>query len=632
MKVLILFVMLTTFISDAQGQVLKKIKEKATQVVGKAEGKVLGANGDDKGGRSPDGSAIERDGIGISVRNSPPGDLKVYSKFDFVPGSTILYYDNFEKDNIGEAPDGWITSTSAEVVTIDGLDGNWTKMTATSSKHVVRNRKQTWGNNFTIEFDLLIVKNGYDPRMGIALINTAGKAVTDETILMDDKPALLFESIIVAGGKSRVSLMSKEGRILSDNMSEELAYTNSTPVHISICVQGKRFRMWWNEKKLYDLAAINEQYMPNHFGFTFGSVGGNDFYVSNIRVAKDIPDTRAKFDEGKVSSNLLFYTGTSNLKPESMGSLLDISRVLKDVSTPVKIIGHTDSDGDEASNQKLSQERAEAVKSALVKQYGIDASRLVTEGRGELQPISDNNNAEGKAQNRRVEFIFKPGADVYKKPDGLAVQNSKTAASGRSASGNSTPSTGSLGIAGNAMVKLQSKVLTIDLPFAQIMKKAENSYVFLAGKEEGNSKENFLKIELETAGMGLKPGSFNFKEINEKNPLYGTKKFPEIKKTEAVLYYGGTTAPYIHMFSPIIANGHMASFVTESLVRKLPPPSPDCKLVIEKLEDNKASGYFVFGLMNKGLKPITKGDAMTETFTEGFAGEVKCIFTKVPVY
>ena len=632
MKVLILLIMLTSCIRQSQAQLLKKMKEKATQVVNKAEDKVSGGNGEGKAGQSSGDNAEGKNAGSQSANSSSPKDLKVYSKFDFVPGNTILYYDNFEKDNIGEAPLGWITTSSAEVVKIEGLDGNWTKMAATSSKHIVRNKKQSWGNNFTIEFDLLIVKNGYDPRMGIALINSAGKMVTDEAILMDDKPALLFESIIVAGGKSRVSLTTKEGKILSDNMREELSYTNTVPVHISICVQGKRFRLWWNEKKLYDLAAINEQYLPNQFGFTFGSVGGNDFYVNNIRVAKDIPDTRAKFEEGKVVSNLLFYTGTSILKPESMGSLLDISKVLKEVTSPVKIIGHTDSDGDEASNQKLSQERAEAVKSALVKQYGIDASKLVTEGRGEAQPIADNNNAEGKAQNRRVEFIFKPEADTYKKPEGLAVQNTKTTTSGKSVSGNSTSSTGGSSIAGNATVKLQSKILNINLPFAQIMKKGENSYVFIAGKEEGNNKENFLKIELETAGMGLKPGSFNFKEINEKNPLYGTKKFPEIKKTEAVLYYGGNTNPYIYKFSPIIANGHMASFVTESLERNLPAPSPNSKLVIEKLDDNKASGYFVFGLMNKGLKPITKGDAMTETFTDGFAGEVKCTFTNVPVY
>jgi hypothetical protein len=368
--------------------------------------------------------------------------------------------------------------------------------------------------------------------------------------------------------------------------------------------------------------------MPNQFGFTFGSVGGSDFYVSNIRVAKDVPDTRAKFEQGKIVSNLLFYTGTSNLKPESMGALLDVSKVLKEVTSPVKIIGHTDSDGDDASNQKLSQQRAETVKSILAKQYGIDASLLSTEGRGETQPISDNKNAEGKAQNRRVEFIFKPEADVYSKPAGVPVENPKSPTGAKPSTGSQTQSPNATG---GTSVKLQSKILTVNFPFAQIMKTGENTYTFMAGKEEGNSKENFFKIELETVNMSLKPETFNFKEINQKNALYGTKKFSEIKKTEAVLYYGAAKSPYIYKFSPVIANGHMASFVTESLERKLPAASATCKFVIEKTEGGMASGYFVFGIMNKGLKPITKGDAMTETFTDGFAGEMKCTFTNVPV-
>jgi hypothetical protein len=163
------------------------------------------------------------------------------------------------------------------------------------------------------------------------------------------------------------------------------------------------------------------------------------------------------------------------------------------------------------------------------------------------------------------------------------------------------------------------------------MKTGEGSYVFMASKEEGNSKENFLKIAFETTGMDLKPETFNFKEVNEQNPLYGTKKFPQITRTDAVLYYGGSKTPYIYQFSPIIANGHMATYVNEALRRNLPAPSSNCKLVIEKLGDGKASGYFVVGMMQTGLKPITKGDAMTETFTNGFAGEMKCTFTNVPV-
>ena len=164
------------------------------------------------------------------------------------------------------------------------------------------------------------------------------------------------------------------------------------------------------------------------------------------------------------------------------------------------------------------------------------------------------------------------------------------------------------------------------------MKTGEYSYTFMATKEEGNYKENYFKIKLETGNTSLRAETFNFKEINQKNPLYGTKKYPEIKSTEAVLYYGAAKKPYIYQFSPIIANGTMASYVTASLERRLPPVSASSKLVIEKIEDGKASGYFTMGIMIQGLKPVTKGDAMTETFTDGFSGEIKCKFTNVPVY
>jgi hypothetical protein len=370
MKYLITMLLLSFTLSNASAQLLKKIKDKANQAVNSAEDKLL--NGGGKAGAGEVKKEAPKGEDTIAANAKSPKDFKVYSKFDFVPGSTILYYDNFEKDNIGETPLGWITSSSAEVVTIDGLEGKWLKMAATSSNHIVRNKKQSWGNNFTIEFDLLMVKGDYDPRLNIDLINSMGKIVSDETMLVDYKPVLSFESIIHPDEiGSRISLV-KGGRTISDNMNGDLRYTNTVPVHVSLCVQAKRFRMWWNEKKLYDLAAVNEEYLPNQFGFSFGSLGGCEYYFSNIRVAKDIPDTRAKFEQGKVVSNLLFFTGTSNLRPESMGSLLDLSKVLKEVTSPVKIVGHTDSDGEEASNQKLSQERAEAVKAVLVKEYGID--------------------------------------------------------------------------------------------------------------------------------------------------------------------------------------------------------------------------------------------------------------------
>ncbi|OBX25261.1 hypothetical protein A9996_11095 [Gelidibacter algens] len=607
--------------AGANAQFLKKLKQKAEEAITKKVEKTV--EKETSGDNQVNGKTDETDNTEVKASSGIP-NLNVYSKFDFVPGSTILYFDNFENDNIGEAPLGWITSTSAEVVTIDGLEGNWLKMSSTSAQHITRNKKQSWGNNFTIEFDLLIVKNNYDPRIDINLINTGGNMVTDENILRNDKkPAVNFSAIIAADNKSRASLYAFDKK-LSDAMSESLPYGNTVPVRISMCVQGKRFRMWWNDRKLYDLAAVSEEYLPNQLQFAFGSVGGSEFYLSNLRVAKDIPDTRAKFEEGKLISNLLFYTGTAKLKPESMGALHDVSKILKEATTPVKIVGHTDSDGDDTANLKLSQQRADAVREILMSQYNIDESKLTTEGQGEVQPIADNTSYEGKAQNRRVEFIFKPGADKYIPPAETSKPSTNTIKPGAASP--------ALSSSGAATVALQSKILTVNLPFAQFMKTGESSYTFIASKEEGNSKENYVKIELRSVNISFKPETFNFEDNNRKNPLYGTKKFAEIRKTEAVLHYGAAQKPYIYQFSPVVANGHMATFYTESLSQKLPSASPNCKFVIEKVEDGKASGYFIAGIMSEGLKPITKGDAMQQTFTNGFSGEMKFTFSNVPVY
>ena len=94
----------------------------------------------------------------------------------------------------------------------------------------------------------------------------------------------------------------------------------------------------------------------------------------------------------------------SVLKPEGKAKLDDLVGKLKAVNLEVIIaIGHTDSIGSKAYNQKLSVRRANSVKAYLVSK-GIEANRIYTEGKGKTQPIADNRTKEGRAKNRRVEI------------------------------------------------------------------------------------------------------------------------------------------------------------------------------------------------------------------------------------
>ena len=104
------------------------------------------------------------------------------------------------------------------------------------------------------------------------------------------------------------------------------------------------------------------------------------------------------------AADAFFDFDKSVLKPEGKAKLDDLTTKIKDIDREVVIaVGHTDSVGSDAYNQKLSMRRSEAVKAYLVSK-GIEKNRVYTEGKGEKQPVADNKTKEGRAKNRRVEI------------------------------------------------------------------------------------------------------------------------------------------------------------------------------------------------------------------------------------
>lgn len=113
-----------------------------------------------------------------------------------------------------------------------------------------------------------------------------------------------------------------------------------------------------------------------------------------------------------ISVTMPFAFDSDKLTAEDEARLEPIAqRLVNFPNAELVVIGHTDSRGSEAYNQKLSEERAKTVALYLMKHFNIDASRVKGEGRGELDPVASNDTAEGRAQNRRVD-VTTPGFEI----------------------------------------------------------------------------------------------------------------------------------------------------------------------------------------------------------------------------
>ena len=407
-RYMILAIILTFVCQYSQAQFLKRLKNKITQTAadhvtndaGNATDKAIDKTEDaakgDKSNNAEAGSSSDPNSSGSSSgdatasseKNSPP-TIQSYKNYDFVPGDDIIFESDLADEQTGEIPSQFTLSDGQVDVQQEDGENVIHVPTGPGATFTPRMTKETYmPDQFTVEFDFKNEKFGLN-HFSVDFGNRVYYA-QDPAIM----PGVSFTNSDVTWTLGDVEF------------PKDLHADGDYPMvwhHIAIAINKNVGKVYVDQYRVANVNNLTGK--PNNV--TIHVSGYENSFVKNIRIAKGgINIYKETTTPSKIIMHgILFDVDKATLKPESMGSINEIYNLMKkNASLKFEIDGHTDNTGDASHNMTLSQQRADAVKTQLVS-MGIDASRLTTKGFGDTKPIAGNDTPEGKANNRRVEFI-----------------------------------------------------------------------------------------------------------------------------------------------------------------------------------------------------------------------------------
>jgi outer membrane protein OmpA-like peptidoglycan-associated protein len=332
-------------------------------------------------------------------------DYSAYKDFEFVPAEKIIFFEDFADNSTKRW--GAYDMNDFSIVSIDGK--NWMEVKSGSFYPL---GLKVLPKNFTFEFEVHTPDNNTGS-LGLRFLDKS-QADRLQDPYLDNCSEITLSPItqMPKTGLATFAIKTNNNQINPDNEFQFYSWQpqlNNYYAKISMKCENNKLTMWVNKEKIIDnaefLVANRDHVLAFHLQNYF--VAENRMYLTNFRLAtgsanpKNEIATKKKF----VTQNIYFDVNSDVIRPNSYQILKQIAESIQAIDGNIKIVGHTDSDGKDTDNLILSQKRAESVKRALINEFGIDANKLSTEGKGESVPLNKNTTPAEKAQNRRVEFI-----------------------------------------------------------------------------------------------------------------------------------------------------------------------------------------------------------------------------------
>ena len=308
-----------------------------------------------------------------------------WNKYDFVPGDQVIFEDNLAGEENGEFPSRWdLYDGTVEMAVLDGENVIMFREYGSTIVPYMKDSKSDYlPDIFTVEFDAFIPHD----YIAIALFDKKNQSAPGGG------------NYLYIRGSGMELTPASSGLPNGKNL-------NNSWIHVALAYTSGKTKAYINETRLINIPRLS--FDPTGISIMATHAGDKShYYIKNIRIAEGGVKYYDRFlQDGKIVSNgIRFDVGKATLRPESMGVLNEIYTMLNDhPDVSVSIDGHTDSDGDFDLNQKLSEDRAKTVMNQLIS-MGIDASKVSFRGFGESNPVASNDTPEGKASNRRVEFV-----------------------------------------------------------------------------------------------------------------------------------------------------------------------------------------------------------------------------------